>query len=1042
MTAPERPLSAHCGSSITNGPIADSKVEEQYKLRRLSFSESPMSLIPSDSSTNSGPSLSDCEISIIRTQDDQFETEKDGSEVNIDDPCPEENKQSHEPTVDKDKTMTSLMPPVAMKSKRSSSTSNDSYHERDRFRARFESFNPPTCAITEDLPGRTEPGLQEYEEISTKTKKLNLQPLSASTSMECTMSFASQNPEDISPLDRNSAYFNSYKPCPVSDATRVLDLRLVTPSQLSKALKWYFNTPLPPTGHMFPWLHGLHPENFVQRSFFIANTEKPAHLISHESSSDCMKPESARFVMCVETASSTPHDASKILRNTVAAEEILQRVEFARSEVRRFVSSLIPQLFLAEQFPHIDLMALAGAIIQDCLDTGFMPAFIDSDPKRGVSLRNFHIQVNKIAACADFVVYCHEETHGIGTCKCMAFARLLKVAQITENRDRPFKFDVFVFARNTEMQNDFQEIWTVRDSSSFLANSDARRKTQLNLSDLTRNIPNTFSSWDADYQVKEKLETTVMSAASKLNLNVWSGNIWDHQIMMQFLKEDPQIADIIKITPTKGVRGTYCDPQNSLLTRSFADLTDLDLVTLLPPPRSHWQLFVHCHNDASFPSQKLLNELLFKYTITSRKASEVQDIHHLDFPSSGSVGFGDCRQDNLMSIVNTCKLLYLYSSSVTDGSIASLIYCSDGYTESSLLIFCFLMYAEDIPLEKAMLKLHLQYGRPYYVFNSDVQVLRKLEILLRKYSPLRLSDEIIWSQAEEISQQEINLILLRPKSRGSEGKNSIPRRLRLGYIASDSSSESEDSDCDDFESENEMGMEKSWVEDLEGSLPSRILPHIYLGSLKHANNLTVLSKLGITKIISVGESLEWLTKSRFYDHNDVSVETSEDGNVEMIHINPKRMNYNSSGKRCDVTSVMKLNNLQDDGIDDLSRALPQILEHVQEEFENSSGTTKFLIHCRVGVSRSATVVIAEVMRRLKLNLPQAYLYVRVRRLNIVIQPNLRFMYELFKWDEKERRRTIEYRDAKNEAHTEDLRVIDWFVMCQEIKKLNQPFLRG
>ncbi|KAM9898447.1 hypothetical protein OXX79_006304, partial [Metschnikowia pulcherrima] len=163
MTAPERPLSAHCGSSITNGPIDDSKVEEQYRLRRLSFSESPMLLIPSDSSTNSGPSLSDCEISIIRTQDDQFETEKDGSEVNIDDPCPEENKQSHEPTVDKDKTMTSLMPPVAMKSKRSSSTSNDSYHERDRFRARFESFNPPTCAITEDLPGRTEPGLQEYE---------------------------------------------------------------------------------------------------------------------------------------------------------------------------------------------------------------------------------------------------------------------------------------------------------------------------------------------------------------------------------------------------------------------------------------------------------------------------------------------------------------------------------------------------------------------------------------------------------------------------------------------------------------------------------------------------------------------------------------------------------------------------------------------------------------------------------------------------------------------------------------------------------------
>lgn len=52
--------------------------------------------------------------------------------------------------------------------------------------------------------------------------------------------------------------------------------------------------------------------------------------------------------------------------------------------------------------------------------------------------------------------------------------------------------------------------------------------------------------------------------------------------------------------------------------------------------------------------------------------------------------------------------------------------------------------------------------------------------------------------------------------------------------------------------------------------------------------------------------------------------------------------------------------------------------------------TKTLVHCRVGVSRSATICIAEVMNELGLSLPRAYCFVRARRLNVIIQPHLRF----------------------------------------------------
>ena len=59
---------------------------------------------------------------------------------------------------------------------------------------------------------------------------------------------------------------------------------------------------------------------------------------------------------------------------------------------------------------------------------------------------------------------------------------------------------------------------------------------------------------------------------------------------------------------------------------------------------------------------------------------------------------------------------------------------------------------------------------------------------------------------------------------------------------------------------------------------------------------------------------------------------------------------------------------------------------------------KTLVHCRVGVSRSTTMVLAYVMAHLDLGLVESYLLVRSRRLNIVIQPHLLFLWELRGWE--------------------------------------------
>jgi hypothetical protein len=46
----------------------------------------------------------------------------------------------------------------------------------------------------------------------------------------------------------------------------------------------------------------------------------------------------------------------------------------------------------------------------------------------------------------------------------------------------------------------------------------------------------------------------------------------------------------------------------------------------------------------------------------------------------------------------------------------------------------------------------------------------------------------------------------------------------------------------------------------DGSFPSRILPHMYLGNLQHANNPEMLRALGITRVLSIGEQITWETE--------------------------------------------------------------------------------------------------------------------------------------------------------------------------------------
>ncbi|KAK6458463.1 protein phosphatase S phase [Scheffersomyces xylosifermentans] len=973
-------------------------------------------------------------------------------------------------------------------SKRSSSTSNDLIYERDRFRARLQTLNSNT--EQPEHSGENSMNVDEVDDscdvcdgIGYKTAKLNVNgksPKSVHQEYDSSSLTSVYENEELSPLDSNSKFYGNLKEYPMAYTIESSTIKSLSIRQLQHVFEWYFNKPLPPTNHMFPWLHGLNKDNFAQKSFFLYQQQQLAQKRQRENTTESVfgdynldKPKGIRFLMCVSASDETSSNEIT-LKNTVKINEILQRVDVSRIEIRNIITAILSR---------VELDADVDVLVQDCLKLNCLPIFLDLDPDRGISLRNFHIQVAKLSTCSDFILYGKNSSNPEVD---VSMARVLWLAQ---------RYEAFLKHNNQPQYN----IFVLEDDFGQLTSSLPRPKSISNLSKIESKFlwdkyqqfqqelqhpsspPSRLSSsqselssllWENDYQIKEKIETTRMSSATRLGKNVWVGNYWDFQIMMtyllendnSFMEQNKRNAAInvnsessqfdINFTEPKDKDSTssnlplkdlYCNAKNSIVTNENLTNNLLDYLSL---PKANWRLFVYCHNDASFPDPSYLSSLLFKYTISSRIPDEFEqpEYHILEFPPSGSIGIGDCKKDNLMSIINTCKLIYLYSSSVSENALASLIYCSDGYTESSLLVICYLMYSENLSLDNAMLDLHLRFGRPFYIFNSDVLILKKLESMLRKFSPLNPKNaDMEWATLETLSNLEINELLL-----GAQPVR-INKNLKLGYIANDddssSSSSSEDEDDDDF-----VPRPLDWVKEVEGSIPSKILPYMYLGSLKHANSLTLLNKLGVKKIISVGEQLDWLAGYKFQQHNSIVVDELAGGSIEMYNItplSPKKVNLYHH--HTTVDTVMKVNNLEDDGIDELSRVLPIILKFIDDEYQKSGGQTKILIHCRVGVSRSATVVIAEVMRRLKVSLPNAYLYVRVRRLNIIIQPNLRFMYELFKWEEQQK--LIEQKEREgNEDLTDDhtlktspddyLREIDWFIMCREIMKLNIPYLNN
>jgi len=837
----------------------------------------------------------------------------------------------------------------ARSSKRANSTMSVS--ERNKFRSRLDTYAYEASSASSMIPSSGK-DYQEYtvkDESTSAASEQDPRHYSASSifnTQETGVSSATVSTDltgasisgpgankniFISPLAPTLDYFWSNK-----SLSRLFPIKLIDNNQLKTIMNSHYSNPLPECESIFPWLHGIHHSNQNQREFL----NSLMHFTSIEKnnfdafSTATKIPSSDRGLIpvrsnCIQNKYERVVKNSAILKGSVMPHEILCPLDVSKQDLLILLDSFLKDLKIHETNTD-NFEYVLNILLKDCETMRLLPLFQNLDPVKGISLRNFHIQVSKISQISDFVVYCFNNSHlnssnSNTACCCASVARLLHFAQLKHAVDYP------------ELITSMFSTLILQDKDlSFFRKSESNRRLlaidKIDERDTQKEIGKfcslydfeSFNNWDTNYLFREKLEISRMSTATHVMNDVWFGNTTDFEVLkLKGPKPFTRLNHNSRDTNTP----LYVDANFSTVTVTRERLLSKDDEVLITPAMANWNLFINCCEGSNFPNLKMLRFLLASNESKSQKT-------HLSFPPSGSIGIGDCTDDDLISLINTCKLLYAKSSKDNP----SLIYCSDGYTESSLLGVCFAIYASGEPLTKVIIDLHKKYGRPFFLFSTDIQIISKIEDLLIHFSPKTL-------------------------------KNFNPRSLEV--------------------IENQLiykhlfiNKEPTWCTRLNGSLPSRILPHLYLGSLHHASCPELLAELGITRIVSVGEKLNWENEAKLH-------RTVINNNISVINGIPNTP----------IEKAMCVTNIQDDGIDTLTHNLRDILDFVDEAYQSGE---KILVHCRVGVSRSATVCIAEVMKRLKVNLIRAYIYVRVRRLNVIIQPNLRFMYELVKWEESER----------------------------------------
>ncbi|KAK3847175.1 MAG: dual specificity phosphatase, partial [Linnemannia gamsii] len=167
------------------------------------------------------------------------------------------------------------------------------------------------------------------------------------------------------------------------------------------------------------------------------------------------------------------------------------------------------------------------------------------------------------------------------------------------------------------------------------------------------------------------------------------------------------------------------------------------------------------------------------------------------------------------------------------------------------------------------------------------------------------------------------------------------------------------------------------------SEPVCVLPHLYLGAEHNATDVKVLSRLGITAVLNVAV--------------EITQQEQQQQQQQLLQL-PTRKPIGGGGDRV-VLDPHSGNSIHYKSLSwthhqrNLRSEFPSAFDYI-EEAKTRGG--KVLVHCQLGVSRSASLVIAYVMKTLQMGLTDAYELVKAR--SAVISPNMSLMYQLSEFE--------------------------------------------
>ena len=193
--------------------------------------------------------------------------------------------------------------------------------------------------------------------------------------------------------------------------------------EFAAMVKRYYQTPLPPSDVVFPWLHGIRESNVTQRIYFSEKRrehsrkyyssnvqDQPKISFTKDDLIDVPKTPDLNGLVIVKVYEEEPDivDCDFTLRNSISPHEILEHK---------------PQ----DNHNHTKPYAKKRNTSLSLDPNDFLPQFKDVDPRSGYSIRNLHIQIAKWATLSDVVLYSVGTPKG--NSKLLQFASLISNAQ-------------------------------------------------------------------------------------------------------------------------------------------------------------------------------------------------------------------------------------------------------------------------------------------------------------------------------------------------------------------------------------------------------------------------------------------------------------------------------------------------------------------------------------------------------------------------------------------------------------------------------------